>query len=177
MEQFKPNERQVISDLQRYLRQLSFDFPSIPAPPVDGIFESVTQDAVRAYQKMKDLPDTGQADFETWTHLFDDYNASIRRNTRGAGFDIFPRTPPDYVPASEEEYFLIEVIQYMLNELRILYDDIPQNEQNGIYDLPTQQGVRVFQERHGLPVTDHVDKTTWNALANAYRRLSDRNEL
>lgn len=176
MEQARPNERQAVSNLQRYLRQLSFDFPIIPAPPIDGIFESVTQDAVRAYQKMKNLPDTGQADLETWTQLFEDYNASIRRNTRGEGFYIFPRTPLDYALTPQEEHFLVEVVQYILNELRILYDDIPQNNQSGVYDLPTKQGIRAFQARNGLPISDAVDRTTWNALADAYRRLSDRNE-
>lgn len=174
-QQQRPNERQSIENLQRYLRQLSFDFPDIPQVPVDGIFESATERALRTYQGMKGLPATGRADLETWTRLFEDYEASLVRNSRGEGFYIFPRMPKDYTLTLGEEHFLVEVIQYILNELRLLYDDIPQNGQSGIYDEPTRQGVAVFQRRHGLPVTDHVDRATWNALADAHRRVSDTN--
>lgn len=175
-QQPRPNERQAITNLQRYLRQLSFDYPDIPSPPIDGIFESVTEQSLRAYQAMKGLPDTGQADLETWTLLFDDYNDSLVRNTRGNGFYIFPREPKGYELTPDEQHFLVEVVQYMLNELRVLYDDIPQNEQNGIYDDKTVQGIAVFQKRHRLPVTGKVDLMTWNALTDAYRRIGDRDE-
>lgn len=175
-EQARPNERQVITDLQRYLRQLSFDFSEIPSPPIDGIFASVTQDALRAYQKMKALPVTGVADLETWSQLFEDYNISLERNTRGGGFYIFPRTPPEYELEPQQEHFLVTVVQYILNELRILYDDIPQNSQSGVYDEATGRGVRVFRQKHGLPDSDKVDRATWNALSDAHRRLTDRNE-
>lgn len=174
-EQQRPNERQSIENLQRYLRQLSFDFPEIPQVPIDGIFESVTERALRAYQSMKGLPDTGRADFETWTRLFEDYENSLVRNSRGEGFYIFPRTPTDYTIARGEEHFLVEVIQYILNELRALYDDIPQNGQSGIYDEATEQGLAVFQRKNGLPISHSVDRSTWNALASAHRRMSDGN--
>ncbi len=173
--QQRPNERQSIANLQRYLRQLSFDCPDIPQVPVDGIFESVTERALRAYQSMKGLPATGRADLETWTRLFEDYEASLVRNSRGEGFYIFPRTPTDYTLTTGEEHFLVEVVQYILNELRVLYDDIPQNGQSGIYDEATEQGLAVFQRRNGLPISHEVDRRTWNALADAHRRMSDGN--
>lgn len=173
----RPNERESIANLQRYLRQLSFEYEQIPAPPVDGIFDTATENAVRAYQTMKRLPITGVADLATWTLLFDDYEQSLARNTRGNGFHIFPRTPIDYVLSPDEEQFLVLVIQYMLNELRILYDDIPPNAQNGKYDEATQQGVITFQRRNGLEETGLVDRITWNALTDAHRRMTDRGEL
>ena len=176
MQQQRPNERQAILNIQRYLRQLSFDYPAIPAPPMDGIFESVTERALRSYQAMKGLPDTGRADLTTWTRLFEDYNDSLARNTRGRGFPAFPREPSGYELALNDRYFLVEIVQYMLNELRILYDDIPQNGRSGIYDELTAQGVAVFQRRHGLAATGRVDLATWNALVEEYGRLNDRNE-
>lgn len=175
MPEQRPNERQSIINLQRYLRQLSFDFPTIPQVPIDGFFESVTEQALRAYQSMKGLPNTGRVDLQTWTRLFEDYELSLARNSRGEGFYIFPRDPKDYTLTLGEEHFLVEVIQYILNELRILYDDIPQNGQSGIYDEETKQGLAAFQKRNALPVSDHVDRMTWNALANAHRRMSDGN--
>ena len=175
-EQLRPNQQESISNLQRYLRQLSFDYPVIPLPPIDGIFESVTRDAVRAYQNIVGLPVTGIADLVTWNRLYEDYRRSLTNNTRPNGFDIFPRTPLNYQLTPGEQHFLVEVIQYILNELRILYDDIPENSQNGIFDPQTIQGIQAFQAKNGLPISDEVDRVTWNALAAAYRRLFDRAE-
>ena len=149
-QQPRPNERQAIANLQRYLRQLSFDYDAIPSPPIDGIFESVTERALRAYQAMRGLPDTGRADLETWTLLFNDYNDSLVRNTRGNGFYIFPREPKDY--------------------------ELSPNERSGVYDEQTAHGVTAFQRRHGLAPTGKVDLSTWNALTEAYRRIGDRDE-
>ena len=176
MTQPMPNERENVSNLQRYLRQLSFDFPMIPPPPIDGLFESITEEALRSYQELRGLPVTGRADLKTWNTLFQDYRSSIERNTRGQGFRIFPRTPVDYSVSSDEEHFLVEVIQYILNELRVLYDDIPQNGQSGVFDATTRQGVLAFQRRHGIPLSGDVDKITWNALVDAHQRLTDQRE-
>ena len=173
----KPNERQTIANLQRYLRQLSFDFPEIPPLPVDGIFDTATADAVRAYQTMKGLPATGVVDLITWNQLFEDYEKSLERNTVGNGFYIFPRTPSDYILSPDETQFLTLVVQYILNELRVFYDDILQNSQSGTYDKETMSGVKTFQRRNGLPETGLVDRKTWNALAAAHRRMTDRDEV
>lgn len=177
MSNARPNERENILNLQRYLRQLSFDFEEIPAVPIDGIFESVTEDALRAYQKLKGLEITGRADTESWTRLFEDYLLSIEQNTRGNGFYIFPRLPQGSAVYPGEQHFLVTVIQYILNELRIFYTDIPLNDQNGVYDEMTRQGILEFQRRTGLPETDRVDLMTWNAMVDAHRRLVDRDEL
>ena len=172
-----PNERESILNLQRYLRQLSFDHPQIPPPPEDGIFESATRDALRAYQRMVGLDATGIADLESFNRLFLDYRRSLEQNSRGEGFYIFPRAPKDYVLSPDEEQFLVTVVQYILNELRVWYDDIPPNDQDGRYSEATRQGVAVFQKRNGLEATGLVDRATWNALADAHRRLGDRDEI
>ncbi len=169
-------ERQVIFNLQRYLRQLSFDSPEIPTVPLDGIFDTATERSLRAYQNMIGLESTGRADAKTWERLYADYLASVERNRRPLGFDIFPNRTPNDAVYPDEQHFLVEVIQYILNELRQIYDDIPQNNQSGKYDSITRQGVLAFQRRHFLPENDRVDLTTWNALTDAYSRLGKRDE-
>ena len=172
----RPNERESIANLQRYLRQLSFEFPDIPSPPIDGIFDTATEDALRAYQRIRGLEQTGRADLESWNMLFRDYNASLDRTGGANGFYIFPHFPIDYAVYPGEKHFLVEVIQYILNELRILYTDIPLNEQNGSFDENTRQGILEFQRRHGLAESDRVDLPTWNALTDAHLRITERKE-
>ena len=174
--QDKMNESLVISALQRYLRQLAFENPTIPLPPVDGIFDTRTEQALKAYQRATGLNVTGIADANTWDRLFADYRASLERTRLSEGFDIFPSAPQDYAIYPDDEQFLVEVVQYILNELRLWYDDIPPNGQSGVFDEATRQGILAFQLRQGLAIRDRVDRATWNALASDYRRLNSRSE-
>ncbi len=174
--QAKPNERQAVAALQRYLRQLSLDGAPIPLLAVDGIFETRTEQALRAYQAWVGLEATGAADAATWDRLFADYQASLERNRPSEGLDIFPPEPSDYALYPDDAQFLVEVVQFILNELRLWYDDIPPNGQSGVFDEATRQGILAFQGRQGLRLQDRVDRATWNALARDYRRLSSRAE-
>jgi len=171
MPPFEANQKEYVLNLQRYLRQLSATEPDIMPPPLDGIFDTATDKALREYQALRGLPVTGRADLETWTLLYEDYLASLDKQARAEGFFLFPDFPPDYAVYPEEAHFLVTVIQFILNELRIAYDEIPRNTQSGVYDLATRQGILAFQRRYGLNESDRVDRATWNALAREYRRL------
>ncbi|MBR5616322.1 MAG: peptidoglycan-binding protein [Clostridia bacterium] len=165
------NEREYILNLQRYLRQLSVTEPSLKAPPLDGIFDTATQDALRNYQRLRGLTPTGRADLETWTRLYEDYLSSLKQQARSEGFYLFPDGPNNFAVYPDDENFLVMVVQYILNELRVAYDDIPQNSLSGVYDAQTRQGVLTFQRHLGLPQNDRVDRATWNALVREHDRL------
>ena len=64
------NERVAIANLQRYLRQLAYFDETLGEVPIDGIFDSATEEALRAFQEGAGLPPTGRADFVTWETLF-----------------------------------------------------------------------------------------------------------
>lgn len=171
MPPFESNQKEYIFNLQRYLRQLSATESYIPTPPIDGIFDTATEDSLRQYQALRGLPVTGRADLKTWTLLYEDYLESLGRQATAEGLFLFPDFPAEYAVYPNEEHFLVMVIQFILNELRLIYDDIPQNSQSGIYDLATRQGILAFQRRNGLIESDRVDRTTWNALTREHRRL------
>jgi len=170
------NEREYILNLQRYLRQLSVTEPLLKTPPLDGIYDTATQDAVRTYQQLRGLSPTGRVDLETWTQIYEDYLASLNQQAHSEGFYLFPDGPNNSAIYPDDEDFLITIVQYILNELRVAYDDIPQNSQSGIYDAKTRQGVLTFQRRLGLAENDRVDRATWNALVREHDRLLNENE-
>ena len=44
------NSQAAIENLQRYLRQIALSDGGFPPPPVDGIFDSATEEALRRYR-------------------------------------------------------------------------------------------------------------------------------
>lgn len=166
----RTNEQEAIRNLQRYLRQLSYVNKEIPAPPIDGIYDTATRAAVRAFQRVERLSETGVVDTATWELLFRRYEESLVREGAPVPLAQFPRLSPGYALRADDESFLVRLVQYALGELDLIYkglDDVPQT---GIYDEATMEAVRQFQRRHALPETGEVDRATWDALATVYNR-------
>lgn len=60
---------QNVFELQTMLRRMSFISQNIKRINPDGIFGVETTEAVKSFQALKNLPVTGDVDFETWTEL------------------------------------------------------------------------------------------------------------
>lgn len=165
-------EEQAIRNLQRYLRQLSYEDPSIPSPPIDGILGEVTRASILAFQKNHALVQSGIADKETWDMLYAEYLASISALSAPYPLYLFPRVPEGYYLSAGDEYFLVSIIQLLLNELTIIYDSFIPLAVNGIYDNATEKNIRDFQSKNDIKVTGNTDKETWNKLVEAYRNYS-----
>ncbi len=162
------NEREAVRNLQRYLRTLSYFDERIPDVPIDGIYDSATENGVRAFQAAYGLPVTGRVDAATWERLFDRYLKERALRDAPARISHFPRLPENYTVELGEQQFLVQIIQHALSELDTVYDWGFEVPITGIYDETTAAAVRAFQEKNRLPATGGVDRTTWNALANAY---------
>lgn len=163
-----PNQRAAVTNLQRYLRQLSYFDSRIPAPPVDGIFDNATEQAIRAFQRAEGLPETGVADRPTWDLLYRRYLQSLEQKGDPRAVTLFPSIPEGYAVGEGDTQFLVRMIQFALQELAVLYEGLDNVPQSGTYDAETTRAVREFQRRHLLPETGAVDLRTWNALADAF---------
>ena len=161
-------QREAVRNLQRYLRRLSYENATIRPIPVDGIFESRTQEALSEFQRLWGLPVTGRADRTTWDALFLEYSRLLREKDRRLSPDLFPRFPADYATTLGETHAYITLLQFVLNELTVIYDTLPPLNLTGTYDNATAGAVREFQRIHSLPVTGRVDRNTWNRLSEEY---------
>ena len=170
----RQNETEAIRNLQRYLRQLSLDGTITPSPPIDGIFERDTRDALIAFQRSRDLPATGVADAQTWELLYAAYRSSLAANSPPRTVALFPRTPSGYSIGLGNEGFLVRTLQYMLTELGSDYSDLGNFEINGIYDQPTESAVTAFQSHNVLAQNGRVNQDTWNAITDRYNTLFTR---
>lgn len=55
-----------VRQMQQQLARISQSYPAIPTITADGIYGEQTAEAVRAFQKIFNLPVTGEVDFATW---------------------------------------------------------------------------------------------------------------
>lgn len=168
----KPFEEEAIRHLQRYLLQLSFFNERIPPVPLDGVWNTATQESLRAFQGEYGLPATGRADRVTWDTLYRAYLENLAETGRPEPVYIFPRMPNEYSVGMGDEGALIVAIQYLLRERMIEYGWQTQEVAlTPIFDASTEAWVKQFQAIHRMPVTGRVDKATWNELV---RENNDR---
>lgn len=55
-----------VSQMQEQLNRISQNYPLIPKIAADGVFGAQTEEAVKVFQKVFGLPQTGVVDFPTW---------------------------------------------------------------------------------------------------------------
>lgn len=164
------DNRNNISELQRYLREIHHDTNgAVRLVNPDGIYGNETTEAVADFQRMNGLPVTGRTDNATWDAIYKEFLAAAERRAAPIGIMPFP-SENGYEVTDGEESDTVAAIQLVLRLLANLYDDIDGSSSGGVYGEPTAADVRAFQARHALPVTGKVDKATWNELAKAYNR-------
>lgn len=62
-----------VSSIQEFLNAIANNYPLIPKMAVDGVYGAKTQEAVRVFQEVFNLPVTGVVDFSTWYRISDVY--------------------------------------------------------------------------------------------------------
>ncbi len=163
-----PYETEAILNLQRYLRQIARFDEDIPFVDEDGLYGDETRAAVEAFQQKYGLPATGVTDAETWNRIFLEYLADVERRTRPEPVDMFPRYPANYSVGPGDENLLVELIQFILREIILLYGrDAELLPLDGFYGPLTEEAVKDFQRVNRLPDDGRVDRVTWNRLVQA----------
>ena len=162
-------ESDAIRNIQTYLRHLSFHSDEINDVPIDGIWDSETSRAVAAFQKQQGLPVTGTVDRDTWDVLKKEYDLSVARNSPPVALALFPRYPENFVIRSGDTGYLVDTVQFLIDQLERLYGFTP--ARSGVFDKETVEAVRDFQKRNNISVTGDVDRETWDAMAIQHNLL------
>ena len=170
-----PFERDAIRNIQTYLRHLSYHSDDIPPVPIDGIWESATRDAILAFQRKNGRDTTGTVDRETWDLLKKQYDESVARNSPPAALELFPRRPADFSIGLGDRGFLVDTVQYLLEQLSRVYY-IPSPSLSGEYDRATFDTVRDFQMRNNISPSGRVDRETWDAMVIQHNILLNYDE-
>ena len=160
--------------IQRDLRRIRQNYPAIPDITTTlGIYDEETEQAVRKFQEIFNLPITGIVDKGTWYKIKYVYT-SVKKLS-----DIYSeglsKNEVTFLYADELKYgdtgIEVEYIHYFLDALAFLDPDIPRLKTNSIYTNNTESMVKAFQEKYNLPVTGIFTYNDFNILKNAYRTI------
>ncbi len=165
---YTPNQKKKhIREFQQYLQGISYYNNKIPLIIPDGYFGKETATAVRAFQREYRIPETGTVTPETWNKAAAIYRRFI--DTEPLPLDIFPSK--EYIIRTGDTGIIVYVIQSLLNEMNVKYDNFPNININGIYDNLTASAVKFFQGLSNLPQTGIVNNQTWNMLSASIHHL------
>ena len=166
---------QPIRSLQTMLRVLAEQDPHHETLIPDGIYGPATRSAVSKFQRLHGLPVTGVTDQLTWEQIVAEYEPALIQVAEAQMLDII--LEPNQVIRKGERHPHIYIVQAILAVLQDAYESIGPVSHNGLLDDATANAIAAFQGLSGLPMTGHLDKITWKALALHYpqaARFSDR---
>lgn len=72
------SDNRYVRTIQNQLNAISNSYPAIPKVEEDGIFGSSTEGAVKTFQRVFNLPQTGVVDFKTWYAISRIYVATTK---------------------------------------------------------------------------------------------------
>ncbi|WP_026734174.1 peptidoglycan-binding domain-containing protein [Fischerella sp. PCC 9605] len=109
---------------------------------IDGIFEKLTQECVKRYQRRVFLPDDGIVGYKTWLSLYTGRPVDLPELKKGSSGELVMKV--QRVLKSTQDY-----IGYV----------------DGEFGPITEAAVQTWQVRNNLPDTGIIDEITWHALS------------
>lgn len=161
---------------QLRLNRIGQSYPAIPRiPDADGIYDVPTTDAVREFQSVFGLSQTGDVNEATWyqiEYIFNSLKRLAELNSEGLRLeDVRQQFVEELRPGMQNTE--VRILQYYLAVIGAYYAAVTPVEITGFYGEDTTASVRSFQKVFGLPVTGTVDCATWIALFEAYAGIVD----
>lgn len=162
--------------IQVELNRISQNYPAIPKlSPVDGIFGSKTEAAVRKFQEIFGLEVDGIVGKATWYALVRLYTAvtqlSELRSQGQRFYSIsweYPNSPQ--LGSTGEK---VRHLQYMLAILAAYIPQIPSVTVDGKFGQETLSSVLAAQRYFDLPETGIVNASTWEEIYDQYSGIEN----
>lgn len=158
--------------MQHSLNRISDSYPGIPKINITGYFDEATENAVRTFQEVFNLPVTGIVDEVTWYTIRRIYVAVTRLYELASegliASDLIQLYSTVLLEGGNRP--VIDLLQFYLNVLSARFPTVPAVNITGYFGPETTASVIEFQKAMNLPPSGIVDQTTWNAM---YRNVYD----
>lgn len=163
-----------IKVIQTELNRISQNYPAIPKIyPENGIFGVSTENAVKKFQEVFDLPVTGTVDKATWykiKQLYTGVKGLSDLISEGVTLED-AQIPFSTVLKKGMQGEPVRLLQYYLRVLKYFNPEFEQSNFDGVYNDETENAVKRFQQLYGLPVTGEVNAQTWQRIVETYNEI------
>ena len=160
--------------VQVWLNRISRNYPAIPKiPAADGIFDTATEEAVRKFQQVFGLAETGTVNAATWykiTYIFTSVKHLAELDSEGVRFDEIQLEFMEDLKIGMQS-IEVSMLQYYLAVIGAYYEAVIPVEITGYFGEQTERSLKSFQRVFGLPQTGVMDKATRNDLYRAYQGI------
>lgn len=160
--------------IQQQLSRIRRNYPAIPEIQTElGIFDTQTEEAVRVFQGIFNLNQSGEVDKSTWYKIKEIYNGVKRLSElTGEGLSLEEVTTlyeSELAPGSSG--YPVTTIQYYLNVIAYFNPNLNIIPLTAVFDEATANAVSRFQNEYGLTVTGTVNRETWNKITLVYNEI------
>ena len=160
-----------VLEIQRDLKRIRKNYPAIPnITDTLGIYNQETENAVKKFQNIFNLPETGKVDKATWYKL--NYVYTSVKKLSDLYSEGITEEEATFLYSDELKYgdsgIQVEFIHYFLDAIAFLDNDIPRLKTNSIYGDNTIAMVKAFQTKYNLPVTGNFTYDDWKVLRSVY---------
>ena len=153
---------EAVREVQSYLRTLASLYKELPLLSVDGIYGEETRDAVRLFQRMTGLTETGDTDEETFSLLYSMY-LPVKEELIGES-ELFPSSAFPFRLGDSGSP--VRILQSVLSEILTIH--LPTD---GFFGKTTEDAVRLIEGRYLLPQTGTVSRRLWQKISADYRAV------
>ncbi len=157
--------------IQTELNRISQNYPAIPKiENENGIFGTDTEAAVKKFQEIFSLAQTGEVDKATW-YSIKRYFTGVKGLSELASEGITleeASIPFDTEIAEGDSGIAVRTLQYYLSVIAYFNGNLEPVPLSGYFDSGTVDAVERFQRFYGLPETGIVDNATWNVISRIY---------
>jgi len=132
---------EAVMNVQRMLLDIEYAKEETVTLPIDGVFDTQTQEAVLRFQKEQKMKETGSVDYDTFCALV--------KESKKANED-----PRNYVKTEKDPFPLsvtssgvtVEILQSVLNRLLLYFGNTAQPFHSGYFSNRTEESVKYIQK-------------------------------
>ena len=171
---YRTNDKQAaIREIKKYLYVISTRvYPEIGRTTIDGQYDAPTQEAVRAFQKIKGLPEHGEVDIDTFNALYDVYDAA-RWDFYARDYIVEDTDFPVGIGRSGED---VRALHILINELGKHHVDVADTGSGSYYSARTARAVKSLQRAYGLKESGDIDKIMFSRMLTELRAIRSRDK-
>ena len=163
--------------MQIRLNRISKNYPGIPKIyPVDGFFDTGTEDAVKKFQEVFNLEPDGIIGAATWNSINYIYNAVKKLysvNSEGLSLEEISTNYESELKLGDRSRS-VYALQYYLAYISLFYPTVSAPKTDGDFGQGTDDAVRSYQRTFGLPINGIVDEITWDSIQSTYYEILSR---